>query len=123
VQEEVRQRGGGLFFSGLNHRVFEVFKNSGMLKEIGETHIRTTTGATIRQAMRESFCPVVCAACEVVVFQECPELKQGNWEIFGQGVQPRLCVLPQFVKRQYAAIDRIGEPATSAGTAKEKKRG
>ena len=63
VQEEVRQRGGGLFFSGINHKVFEVFKNSGMLREIGETHIRTTTGAAIRQAMRESFCPTVCAAC------------------------------------------------------------
>jgi SulP family sulfate permease len=123
VQEEVRQRGGGLFFSGLNHRVFDVFKNSGMLKEIGETHIRTTTGAAIRQAMRESFCPAVCAACEVVVFRECPDLKQGNWEIFGQGVQPRLCVLPQFVKRQYAGMDRIGDPATSTGSGREKKRG
>ena len=122
VQEEVRQRGGGLFFSGLNHRVFEVFKNSGMLKEIGETHIRTTTGSAIRQAMRESFCPGVCAACEVAVFQECPELKQGNWEIFGRGVQPRVSVLPQFVKRQYAVIDRNGAPATAAETAKEKTR-
>ena len=73
--------------------------------------------------MRESFCPAVCAACEVVVFQECPELKQGNWEIFGQGVQPRVCVLPQFVKRQYTAIDRNGDPAAAAGTAKEKTRG
>ena len=122
VQEEIRQRGGGFFFSGLNHRVFEVFKNSGMLKEIGETHIRTTTGAAIRQAMRESFCPAVCAACEVVVFQECPELKQGNWEIFGQGVQPRVCVLPQFVNRQYTTVDRNGDPA-AAGNAKEKARG
>ena len=122
VQEEIRQRGGGLFFSGLNHRVFEVFKNSGMLKEIGETHIRTTTGAAIRQAMRESFCPAVCAACEVVVFQECPELKQGNWEIFGQGVQPRVCVLPQFVNRQYTTVDRNGDPA-AAGNVKEKARG
>jgi hypothetical protein len=58
----------------------------------------------------------------VVVFQECPELKQGNWEIFGRGVQPRVCVLPQFVKRQYAAIDRIGDPATAAETTKEKTR-
>lgn len=123
VQEEVRQRGGGLFFSGLNHRVFEVFKNSGMLKEIGETHIRTTTGAAIRQAMRESFCPAVCAACEVVVFQECPELKQGNWEIFGQGVQPRVCVLPQFVKHKYGVIERNTDPATAAGAAKEKTGG
>jgi hypothetical protein len=94
-----------------------------MLKEIGETHIRTTTGAAIRQAMRESFCPAVCAACEVVVFRECPELKQGNWEIFGQGVQPRLCALPQFVKHQHAGMDRIGDPATSTGTAREKKKG
>jgi SulP family sulfate permease len=121
VQEDVRQRGGGLFFSGLNHRVFEVFKNSGMLKEIGETHIRTTTGAAIRQAMRESFCPAVCAACEVAVFRECPELKQGNWEIFGQGVQPRVCVLPQFVKRHDTSDGRNGNPA-AAGTAKEKAR-
>ena len=121
VEEEIRQRGGGFFFSGLNHRVFEVFKNSGMLKEIGETHIRTTTGAAIRQAMRESFCPAVCAACEVAVFRECPELKQGNWEIFGQGVQPRVCVLPQFVKRHDTSDGRNGNPA-AAGTAKEKAR-
>jgi hypothetical protein len=92
-----------------------------MLKEIGETHIRTTTGAAIRQAMRESFCPAVCAACEEAVFQECPELKQGNWEIFGQGVQPRVCVLPQVAKRQYTAIDRNGDPA-AAETAKEKAK-
>jgi SulP family sulfate permease len=122
VQEEVRQRGGGLFFAGLNHRVFEVFKNSGMLKEIGETHIRTTTGAAIRQAMRESFCPAVCAACEVAVFQECPELKQGNWEIFGQGVQPRVCVLPQVAKRQDTAVDRNGDPA-AAEAAQERAKG
>jgi hypothetical protein len=94
-----------------------------MLREIGETHIRTTTGAAIRQAMRESFCPTVCAACEVAVFQECPELKHGNWEIFGQGVEPRVCVLPQFVKRHHAVIDRNGEPAAAARTAKEKTRG
>ena len=93
--EQIRQRGGGLFFSGVNHRVFEVFKNSGFLKEIGETHLRATTGATIRQAMREAFCPAVCAACEVFVFRECPDLKTGNWEIFGQGVQPRACALPE----------------------------
>ena len=122
VQEEVRQRGGGLFFAGLNHRVFEVFKNSGMLKEIGETHIRTTTGAAIRQAMRESFCPAVCAACEVAVFQECPELKQGNWEIFGRGVQPRVCVLPQVAKRQDTAVDRNGDPA-AAEAAQERAKG
>jgi len=29
-----------------------------------------------------------------VVFSECPDLKEGNWEIFGQGTQPRVCRLP-----------------------------
>jgi SulP family sulfate permease len=87
--EEVRRRGGGLFFAGVNHRVFEVFKNSGLLKAVGETHLRTTTGAAIRQAMRENFFADICAACKINVFQECAELKQGNWEIFGPGVQPR----------------------------------
>ncbi|MBI5552197.1 MAG: SulP family inorganic anion transporter [Desulfobacterales bacterium] len=95
--DELRGRGGGLYFSGLNHRAFEVLKNSGFLKEVGATHIHTSTGAAIRQAMREGFCPAVCAACPLVVFKECPELKKGNWEIFGPGVRPRVCPLPQSV--------------------------
>jgi SulP family sulfate permease len=96
--DEVNRRGGGLYFSGVNHKVFEVFKNSGFLKEIGETHIRSTTRAAIRQAMRESFCPVTCAACDYVIFKECPDLKRGNWEIFGEGVQPRVCQLTRQAK-------------------------
>jgi SulP family sulfate permease len=96
--EEVRERGGSLFLSALNPRVFDVFKNSGFLKEVGEPHVRTSTRGAIRQAMRENFCPVICAACEFVVFVECPDLKQGNWEIFGKNVQPRLCVLPKVEK-------------------------
>lgn len=91
VLEQVRERGGSLFFSGVNTRVFEVIKNSGLLREIGERCIRTVTGSAIRQAMRDNFCPAVCAACEESVFSECPELKNGNWEIFGEGVRPRLC--------------------------------
>jgi len=94
ILEEIRRRGGGLYFSGVNHRVFEVIKNSGLLTEMGATHVRSTTGTAIRQAMRENFCPAVCAACETDVFMECTELKLGNWEIFGQGTQPRVCVLP-----------------------------
>lgn len=91
VLEEVVNRGGGLYFSALNPRVFQVFKNSGLLRGVGETHVRTTTRAAIRQAMMETFCPAVCALCEVVVFLECPELKNGNWEIFGEGTKPRSC--------------------------------
>ncbi len=91
--EEVRDRGGGLYFSGINHRVFEVIKNSGFLKEVGETHLRSTTGSAIRQAMRDTFCPIICVACEYAVFVECPELKKGNWEIFGEDVRPRQCVV------------------------------
>lgn len=117
VLEEVRRRGGGLFFCGINHKVFEVFKNSGLLREIGETHIRTTTGAAIRQAMREAFCPAVCAACQYAVFHECPELKQGNWEIFGEGVQPRVCVLPHFYKREHADADPAGGRSTDIRSA------
>ena len=93
--EEIRPRGGGFFFSGISTRVFAVFKNAGFLKEIGETRIRRTTGSAIRQAMKENFCPAICAACEHAVFVECPELKKGNWEIFGKGVHPRICVLPE----------------------------
>jgi SulP family sulfate permease len=89
--EEVRERGGGLYFAGVKPKVFQVFKNSGLLREIGESHFHTTTGFAIRQAMRESFCPAICAACKYVVFVECPELKQGNWEILGEGVRPRKC--------------------------------
>jgi len=106
ILEETRRRGGSLYFSGLNHRVFEVIKNAGLLREIGETHLRTATGAAIRLAMRENFCPAICAACQYDVFQECPELKKGNWEIFGQGVQPRLCVLPQFDERKWPLPNR-----------------
>ena len=94
VLEEVEERGGGLYFSDTNPRVFQVFKNSGLLVQVGEGRVRSSTGTAIRQAMMKSFCPAICAACEYAVFTECPELKQGNWEIFGEGVQPRSCVLP-----------------------------
>jgi sulfate permease, SulP family len=90
VLEEVKSRGGSLFFAGVNHRVFEVLKNSGFLKEVGESHVRTSTGAAIRKAMRDYFYPSICAACPVAVFRECPELKRGNWEIFGEGTRPRM---------------------------------
>ena len=96
ILEDIRRRGGGIYFSGVNHRVFDVLNNSGILKEIGHSHIHTTTGKAIRQAMRESFCPVVCAACTAAVFNECPDLKTGNWEIFGQGTRPGVCRLPDF---------------------------
>ncbi|MBR9982211.1 MAG: SulP family inorganic anion transporter [Desulfatitalea sp.] len=89
VLAELGQRGGGLYFSGFNHRVFEVLKDSGLLREVGASHLRISSGAAIRQAMREAFDPEVCARCPVAVFKECPELKKGNWEIFGAGVQPR----------------------------------
>jgi len=92
IHEELRRRGGGIYFSGVNNRVFQVFKNSGLLGRVGDTHIRPSTGAAIRQAMRENFCPVVCAACEVAVFHECPELKRGRWEVLGKGARPR-CAL------------------------------
>jgi sulfate permease, SulP family len=94
ILEDIRHRGGGIFFSGVNHRVFDVLNNSGLLREIGHTHIHTTSYKAIRQGMRESFCPVICAACVAAVFEECPELKKGNWDIFGQGTQPRVCRLP-----------------------------
>jgi SulP family sulfate permease len=86
--EEIKQRGGGLFFAAVNYRVFEVIKNSGLLKDVGASHIRTTTGAAIRKAMRDYFDPNVCAACPVFVFKECNELKRANWEIFGPGIKP-----------------------------------
>jgi SulP family sulfate permease len=89
VGEELRERGGGIYFSGVNARVFQVFKNSGLLQEVGDAHIRSSTRSAIRQAMRESFCPFICTACEVGVFHECKELKAGNWEILGKGVKPR----------------------------------
>jgi len=95
VLEEIQRRGGGLYFAGVHHQVFLTLKNSGLLKDAGDTHIHTSTGRAIRQAMRENFCPAVCAACPVFVFEECPPLKAGDWSIFGAGVQPRLCMLPK----------------------------
>ena len=111
IQEEIRRRGGGLYFATMNHHVFDVFKNSGFLSEIGESHVRTSTGAAIRQAMRESFCPAVCAACEVTIFKECPELKKGNWEIFGPNVQPRICIL----QNEQSSTDAITELRPNGG--------
>jgi SulP family sulfate permease len=102
ILEHIRKRGGGIFFSSVNQRVFDVLNNSGLLKDIGHTHIRRTTGAAIRQAMRESFCPVICAACETAVFRECPDLKMGNWKIFGSGVSARECRLPGFEEKSNA---------------------
>ena len=93
--EEVRERGGGLYFAGVKPRILQVFKNSGLLREVGESHFRTDTGSAIRQAMRESFCPSICATCEYMVFVECSELKQGNWEILGEGIRPRQCRAPR----------------------------
>jgi SulP family sulfate permease len=98
VNEELRERGGGLYFSGVNGRVFQVFKNSGLLREVGDAHIRSSTRSAIRQAMRESFCPFVCAACEVAVFNECQDLKAGNWEILGKGATPR-CLRERATRR------------------------
>jgi SulP family sulfate permease len=105
-------RGGGLFFSGVNTRVFQVFKNSGLLREIGESHLSGSTRSAIRQAMRACFCPFICAACDVGVFQECPELKRGNWEILGLGVQPRCPV--NRVNPDRAVIDPPRPPAPEA---------
>ncbi len=104
--DQVRERGGGIYFSGVNQRVFDVLNNSGFLKDIGHTQIRNTTGAAIRQAMRESFCPAVCAACEAAIFRECPDLKAGNWEIFGSGVMARECQLPQSEEKNNAKTDK-----------------
>jgi hypothetical protein len=104
--DDIRKRGGGIYFSGVNQRVFDVLNNSGILKDIGYTHIRSTTSAAIRQAMRESFCPVICAACEAAVFRECPDLKEGNWEIFGSGVSARECRLPQSEEKSNAETDK-----------------
>jgi len=92
--EEVRRRGGDLYLAGVNHRVFEVFRDSGFLKELGERHLRDTTGSAVRSAMRETFRPAVCAACDRIIFQECPELKKGRWEILGKGVKAGTCALP-----------------------------
>lgn len=121
LREEVSGRGGAIYFSGVNHKVFEVFKNSGFLNEIGKTHIHRSTQTAIRQAMRESFCPAICAACKYVIFAECPDLKRGDWEIFGEGVQPRVCYLSQQVKdvAKDQKSDEIADketPTTEAGS-------
>jgi SulP family sulfate permease len=94
IHEDLHHRGGGIFFSGVNHRVFDVLNNSGLLRQLGHTRVHATSYKAIRQAMRESFCPAICAACPGQVFQECPELMLGRWEIFGKDVKPRICRLP-----------------------------
>ena len=105
ILDSIRERGGGIYFAGVNQRVFDVLNNSGILKDIGHTHIHSTTRAAIRQAMRESFCPVICAACEAAVFRECPDLKAGNWEIFGSGLSARECRRPQSEEKSNAETD------------------
>ena len=104
--DQMRERGGGIYFSGVNQRVFDVLNNSGMLKDIGHTHVHRTTKAVIRQAMCESFCPVICAACETAIFRECPDLKAGNWEIFGSGVSARQDRLLQSEEASHAETDK-----------------
>ncbi len=94
ILNDIRERDGGLYFCGVNHRVFNVFNNSGILKDIGHGHIHASTNKAIRKIMRESFCPVTCASCSEIVFEECPDLQRGNWEIFGKGTQPKVCRLP-----------------------------
>jgi SulP family sulfate permease len=116
--EEIQQRGGGIFLAGINHRVFKVLKNSGLLNEVGMTHIHTTTGATIRKAMRDYFYPDICAACPVSVFRECPQLKRGNWEIFGQGVQPPSRSVEEYPDPK--TIDASENTAPTAGPRNEK---
>ena len=106
ILDSIHERGGGIYFAGVNKRVFDVLNNSGILKDIGHTHIHSTTRAAIRQAMRESFCPVICAACEAAVFRECPDLKAGNWEILGSGVSARQCRLPQSEEQSNAETDQ-----------------
>jgi SulP family sulfate permease len=106
ILEIIRERGGGIYFAGVNQRVFDVLNNSGILKDIGHSHVRRSTRAAIRQAMRESFCPVICVACEAAVFRDCPDLKAGNWEIFGRGVSARECQLPQSEEKSNAKTDK-----------------
>ena len=95
VLEEVRRRGGDLYLAGVNQRVFGVFRDSGFLRQLGDIHLRDSTGSAIRHAMRETFYPAVCAGCDLVVFRECSELKKGNWEVLGRGISARTCALPQ----------------------------
>ncbi len=115
--EEIHQRAGGLFFAGVNYRVFEVFQNSGLLKDVDSTHIRTSTGAAIRKAMRDNFDFRICAACPVSIFKECTDLKRGNWEIFGQGVQPPRFGIDDELPSE---SDRL-EPAETAVAARSEK--
>ena len=111
--EEVRRRGGDLYLAGVNHRVFEVFRDSGFLKELGETHLRDTTGSAVRSAMRETFCPAVCAACDRVIFQECPELKKGHWEILGKEARAGTCALPLTRPAEVSLERALSEPKVS----------
>jgi SulP family sulfate permease len=103
---EVRRRGGSIYFAGINNRVFEVIKNSGFIKVLGETHLRVNTGSAIRQAMRETYCPAVCKACDMIVFKECPELTKGNWTRLGPDVHPKLCTLTPEDKKAWSASRR-----------------
>jgi anti-anti-sigma regulatory factor len=45
---QLRERGGGFYFSGVNARVFQVFKNSGLLGKSGRA-VRSTTRSAIRR--------------------------------------------------------------------------
>lgn len=102
LHEEVKRRGGSIYFAGTNPRVLRVFKNSGLMKELGETHLSVNTSSAIRQAMRETYCPAVCKACDMIVFKECAELKKGNWHIFGPDVRPKLCTLTSEDKKAWS---------------------
>ena len=55
IAEELRSRGGGLYFSGVNTRVFQVFKNSDLLRKIGDSHVHTSTRSGIRERCARAF--------------------------------------------------------------------
>ena len=46
--EEIRERDGGIYLAGVKPRIFQVFKNSGLLREVGESHEKADLHATAR---------------------------------------------------------------------------
>ena len=54
ILEEIQRRGGGLYFAGTHHQAFLTLKNSGLLRDAGDTHVHAATGSAIRQAVRET---------------------------------------------------------------------